>query len=215
MEPVAWTEVWEFVVSTVERPETPGRGTASQGARAVRVPRGGRFDKVLAPCAYVASGPSRGLPAAPGLTLFEDAARRRLLCYVAAPQEVDGERHHVVHDGRGRVIGVIKRIPPKRPFRHTWRIEQPGHPEITGRNEWVSGGLKDIAGRAAGRLLHGALDGALAGPELSDRGRGPRSLEWRSGEEIVMTSAGGAHVRIRKEWLDRRLAFAFALIGDA
>lgn len=126
-----------------------------------------------------------------------------------------GEHHHVVHDGQGQVIGTVKRIPPKRPFRHTWRIEQPRHPEITGRNEWVSGGLKDVAGRAAERLLHGALDSLLSGPDLSDRGRGPRSLQWRSGEEIVTTSEGGAHVRIRKEWLDRRLAFAFALIGDA
>ncbi|MEU6415373.1 hypothetical protein [Microbispora sp. NPDC046933] len=50
---------------------------------------------------------------------------------------------------RGQVIGTVKRIPPKRPFRHTWRIEQPGHPEITGRNEWVSGSLKHVAGRAA------------------------------------------------------------------
>ncbi|GIH60862.1 hypothetical protein Msi02_16790 [Microbispora siamensis] len=215
VEPVAWTEVWEFVVSRVERPETPKRKTASLGARAVRVPRGGKFDKVLAPCAYLASGQLRGLPAAPELTLFEDTTQRRLLCYVAAPREVDGERHHVVHDGQGQVIGTVKRIPPKCPFRHTWRIEQPGHPEITGRNEWVSGSLKNVAGRAAERLLHGALDGVLAGPDLSDLGRGSRSLEWRSGEEIVMTSEGSAHVRIRKEWLDRRLAFAFALIGDA
>ncbi|MEN3534331.1 hypothetical protein AAH991_04380 [Microbispora sp. ZYX-F-249] len=215
MEPVAWTNVWEFVVTRVERPETSRRRTASQGALAVRVPRGGKSDRVFAPCAYVASGQLQALPAAPELTLFEDAAQRRLLCYVAAPREVYGERHHVVHDGQGRVIGTVKRIPPKRPFRHTWRIEQPGHPEITGRNEWVSGSLKDVAGRAAERLLHGALDGLLAGSDLSDRGGGPRSLEWRSGAEIVMRSEGSAHVRIRKEWLDRRLAFAFALIGDA
>ncbi|WP_067171508.1 hypothetical protein [Microtetraspora niveoalba] len=107
-----------------------------------------------------------------------------------------------------------RRIPPKRPFRHTWRIEQPGHPEITGRNKWASGGVKDIAGRAAERVLHEALDGLLSSPGDSDRGRRPRSLEWRSGEEVVMTSEGSAEVRIRKEWLDRRLAFAFALIGD-
>ncbi|MFF4776281.1 hypothetical protein ACFY05_25810 [Microtetraspora fusca] len=214
VEPVAWTEVWEFVVGRVERPETPKRKKATTGAHAVRVPRGGKLDKVLAPCAYVASGQLQGLPAAPGLTLFEDAAQQRLLCYVAAPQEVDGERHHVVHDGRGQVIGTIKRIPPKRPFRHTWRIEQPGYPEIMGRNEWASGGVKDIAGRAAERLLHEALDGLFSSPGDSDQGGRPRSLEWRSGEEIVMTSEGSAQVRIRKEWLDRRLAFAFALIGD-
>ncbi|NJP23537.1 hypothetical protein OHB01_38650 [Microbispora hainanensis] len=63
----------------------------------------------------------------------------------------------------------------------------------------MSGSLKDVAGRAAERLLHGALDNMLSGPELSDRARGPRSLEWRSGEEIVMTSEGGAHVRIRED----------------
>ncbi len=146
----------------MERPETPERNTESQGAHAVRVPRGGKFDKVLAPCAYVASGRSQGLPAAPEPTLFEDAAQRRPLCYVAPPREVDRKRHHVVHDGQGQVIGTVKRIPPKRPLRHTWRIEQPGYPEITGRNEWVSGRLKDVAGRADGRAPHGALDGMLS-----------------------------------------------------
>ncbi|MEU7692009.1 hypothetical protein [Microbispora hainanensis] len=202
VEPVAWTDVWEFVVSAVERPVTPKRRTATRGARAIRVPRGGKSDRVFAPCAYVASRQLTGLPAAPEPTLFEDAAQQRLLCYVAPAQEVDGERHHTVYDGQGRVVGAVKRIPPKRPFRHTWRIEQPGHPEITGRNEWVSGSLKDVAGRAAERLLHGALDNMLSGPELSDRARGPRSLEWRSGEEIVMTSEGGAHVRIREDgWI--------------
>ncbi|MGI5487531.1 hypothetical protein [Microtetraspora malaysiensis] len=215
VEPVAWTEAWEFVVGKVERPETPKRKKASWGAHAVRVPRGGKFDKVLAPCAYVASGQSEGLPAAPGLTLFEDAAQQRLLCYVAAPQEVDGERHYAVHDGQGQVIGTIKRIPPKRPFRHTWRIEQPGHPEITGRNEWASGSATEIAGLAAVRLLTTVVDGLLAPGDGSDQAGKPRSLEWRAGDEVVMTSEGSAQVRIRKEWLDRRLAFAFALLGDA
>ncbi|KAB8174509.1 hypothetical protein [Microbispora catharanthi] len=33
VEPVAWTDAWEFVVSRVERPETPKRNTVSHGAR--------------------------------------------------------------------------------------------------------------------------------------------------------------------------------------
>jgi hypothetical protein len=39
-------------------------------------------------------------------------------------------------DADGRSLGTIRRVAPKRPFRHTWRIDHPGRGGITGRGEW-------------------------------------------------------------------------------
>ncbi|MFJ8628875.1 hypothetical protein ACIRD3_39340 [Kitasatospora sp. NPDC093550] len=217
-----WERVREFVISDVERPATPTRSRISRGPRAVRVAKGGKNDRVLAPCAYVATSAtprtpvSAPSPVAPGLALFEDPDASRLLCYVGEPREVDGERHHPVHDGRGLLIGTLRRIPPKRPFRHTWAIDQPGHSPIVGRNHWVAGGSsKDALARVAGRFALGVLD-ALAdfGAEGGDQPSKPRTLEWWADDEVVMTSDGSEKVTVKAEWIDRRLAFAFALVGD-
>ncbi|WP_146075077.1 hypothetical protein [Streptomyces sp. Ru73] len=219
METVAWQTVWTFVIGSVERPETPRRKRTGWGPRAVRVPRGGRNDLVLAPCAYVGTAAGTGPdsatgPARPELTLYEDAAARRLLCYVEEPREADGERHHVVRDGRGEVLGTLRRLPPRRPFKHTWRLDQPGRPEITGRNAWASGSAREVAGRAAGRLATALADGLFRPGDGGDLPASPRTLEWRAADETVMVSEGSEKVSIRAEWLDRRLAFAFALVGD-
>ncbi|MER7582613.1 hypothetical protein [Kitasatospora sp. NPDC097691] len=209
------------MISDVERPATPTRNRIGWGPRAVRVARGGKNDRVLAPCAYVATSSalrtpvSAPAPAVPLLALFEDVDADRLLCYVSEPRDVDGERHHPVHDGQGRLIGTLRRLPPKRPFRHTWAIDQPGRPTIVGRNQWVAGGsAKDALGRAAGRFTLGVLD-ALAdfGAEGGDQPSKPRTLEWRADDAVVMTSEGSAKVTVKAEWIDRRLAFAFALVG--
>ena len=42
----------------------------------------------------------------------------------------------------------------------------------------------------------------------------PFGTVYRPGEEKVMESEGSDTVSVRTDWLDRRLAFAFALIGD-
>ncbi|WNI23511.1 hypothetical protein [Streptomyces sp. ITFR-16] len=163
MEQVAWPDVRRFLISDVERPATPKRKAIGWGQRAVRVPKGGRDHRINAPCAYFASAgtPSPG-PSAPALTLYEDPEARRLLCYVEAARETDGERHHVVRDGRGEVVGTLRRIPPRRPFRHTWRIDQPGRPEIVGRNEWAAGGSPaEAAGRVAVKAALGVVGAVL------------------------------------------------------
>ncbi|WP_328537317.1 hypothetical protein [Streptomyces sp. NBC_00344] len=213
MEPVAWASVHEFVIGSVERPKTAKRTRSGFGPRAVRVPQGDKDMCVLAPCAYVATSEKHSLPSAPALTLYEDVDQQRLLCYVETPQELDGERHHVVRDAQDQVIGTLRRVPPKRPFKHTWRIDQPGHPEIVGRNELASGSAKEVAGRAAGRFVSGVFDDML-NPGEGDSPTKYRSLEWRSGDDIVITSEGSTKVNVRADWVDRRLAFAFALIGD-
>lgn len=229
VEQVDWAGVQTFVVSAVERPVTVRRKRAVSGKRAVRVARGSKDLRVWAPCAFVgsSSGPGRqvaGLTARPGHTLYEDPDERRLLCFVEPPAdvEVDGEQRFAVRDGQGQLVGTLVRVPPGRrsftpftPFKHTWRIEQPGRPEVVGRNEWVSGDAKDIAGRVAGKLLGGVLNAVTdLGAEGGDQPSKPRTLEWRAENKVVMVSEGSEKVTVRAGWVDRRLAFAFALVGD-
>ncbi|ANB07857.1 hypothetical protein SAM40697_3899 [Streptomyces ambofaciens] len=218
MDPVGWTDVRTFVVSSVERPSTVKRGRAVRGQPAVRVAAGPGELRVLAPCAYVGSAGAHppALPSRPEHTLYEDPALRHLLCRVEPPVIDGGEWCHPVRDGRGELVGTLVRVPPRyRPLRHTWRIEQPGHPDIVGRNEWVSGDASEVAGRLVGGLIGGVL-GAVAdlGAEGGDQPSRPRSLEWRAEHKVVMTSVGSEEVTVHADWIDRRLAFAFALVGD-
>ncbi|PJM94083.1 hypothetical protein [Streptomyces sp. CB01373] len=216
METVGWADVQTFVVSSVERPVTVKRKHAVRGKPAVRVARGSRDLRILAPCAFLGTTDTQqpGLPSRPHHTLYETETRG-LLCYVEPAVDSAGELRHVVRDGRGECIGTVVRVPRKRrPFKHTWRIEQPGHPEIVGRNEWASGDAKEIAGRFAAKILEEVVDNALSGGEGSDRPSKPRSLEWRAENKVVMVSEGSDKVTVRKGWVDRRLAFAFALLGD-
>ncbi|MFG2964538.1 hypothetical protein ACGFZS_14785 [Streptomyces sp. NPDC048288] len=214
VEPVSWENVFKFVVGSVERPKSTKRPRSVWGKPAVRVPKGNKDNPVLAPCAFLGSSSVEGLPSRPELTLYEDAEARRLLCYVEEPQEVDGERHHVVRDAQGQIIGTLRRVPPKRPFKHTWRIDQPGQPEIVGRNEWASGSAGQVAARVAIRATFEAVDGLFFAGTDDKAGSKARPLEWRAGDKVVMTSEGSAQVQIQANWLDRRLAFAFALVGD-
>ncbi|MGW2823256.1 hypothetical protein ACWC24_20045 [Streptomyces sp. NPDC001443] len=214
VEPVAWENVREFVIGSVERPKSPKRPRSGWGKPAVRVPTGSEDLPVLAPCAFLGSASVAHLPSRPELTLYEDADARRLLCYVEEPQELDGEQHHVVRDGQGEVIGTLRRVPPKRPFKHTWRIEQPGRQEIVGRNEWASGSGGQVVARLAIRAAFEAVDNIFYTGDDGQSNSKARALEWRSGEETVMTSEGSAKITVQADWLDRRLAFAFALVGD-
>jgi hypothetical protein len=79
----------------------------------------------------------------------------------------------------------------------------------------VSGEAKEIAGRVAGKLFTGVLSaiGDL-GREGDDQRSGPRTLEWRADGKVLMVSEGSEKVSVRAGRLDRRLAFAFALVGD-
>lgn len=218
VEPVGWADVQTFVVSAVERPLTVKRKRAVTGMPAVRVARGSKDLRVLAPCAFLGSDRTRrpGLNSLPEHTLYEDPDAQRLLCSVDPAVDADGEQRYVVRDAEGQSLGTLTRVPPKRrPFKHTWRIEQPGHPEIVGRNEWVSGDAKEIAGRVAGKFLGGVLNAiGDMGAEGGDQSSKSRSLEWRARDEVVMVSEGTGQVSVRAGWIDRRLAFAFALVGD-
>ncbi|MFB7325581.1 hypothetical protein [Streptomyces sp. NPDC056190] len=215
MEPTPWASVREFVISSVERPKSPKRLRSVWSKPAVRVPTGSSDYPTLAPCALLGSSSVPNLPSRPELTLYEDIDAEYLLCYVEEPQEAKREKHYVVRDSEQQAIGILRRIPPKRPFKHTWRIDQPGHPTIIGRNEWASGTTGQAVARVAIRATFEAVDSALFYAGTDERSTSKaRNLEWLAGDEVVMTSEGGAKVKIQADWVDRRLAFAFALVGD-
>ncbi|KIF76128.1 hypothetical protein QR77_24070 [Streptomyces sp. 150FB] len=223
LEKVDWSTVGRFVISSQERPATRKRPSVTYGERAVRVPSGGVDALVLSPCAYLPRLTPAERKAAVGRPddrlrdriLYEDPDRLRVLCTIDEPLEAGGDRHHEVRDADGRSLGTIRRVAPKRPFRHTWRIDHPGRGEITGRGEWANRDTKGILGHAAAGLVLGLIDSAAGlGADGGDQATGRRKLEWRLGTEVVMTSKGSAEISVHADWFDRRLAFAFALIGD-
>jgi hypothetical protein len=198
---INWENVSEFTLGTIERPATRRRNRIEWGPKAVRVPQGSKDDRVFTPCAY--AGPDGGL--------FLDPDAKQPLCSVTA----SSESTFVVRDEHGDPIGTITRIPSSRPLlRPTWRIDQPERPEIVGRTEWLSGEPKELAVKAADRLFTGVLDFVFsAGDEGGDQATKERVLEWRADGEVAMLSEGVKSVTIRAEWLDRRLAFAYALVA--
>ncbi|MDI2129800.1 hypothetical protein [Yinghuangia seranimata] len=222
-DPVPWRDVTRFTVGTVERPQSPSRKRAVVGPLAIRVPSG----RVLyTPCAYVVGDRE----------LYEDhPGHQTLICALDAPVEAEsGERVHIVRDAAGTALGSLHRVPPKhRLARHTWRIERPDGAPVVGRPPRLSVGEK-----AAGLGVK-AFTGALQmvgdmGAEGGDQGPRPkrasaRELEWRvdggrragrhDGQDsdvgkVVMASQGADLVKVLDDGFDRRLAFAFALIGD-
>jgi hypothetical protein len=196
-----WENVREFTVGSVELPATPKRKKIGWGPMAIRVPQGGKFDRVLAACAYVG----------PEYSLYLDASWTQLLCTVVP----SGENSWSVRDAGGATVGAIVRIPSDRPLlRPNWRIEQPGRADVIGRTEWLSGDAKQLAEKAAGRLFTGVLDALTSfGAEGGDQPTKERVLEWRSGDDVVMVSEATKSITIKAEWLDRRLAFAYTLIA--
>jgi hypothetical protein len=205
---VPWADAWEFSITDEERPVTLQRKRPVLGIRAVRVPHGGGAQRVNAPCAFFPPEPTDGL------RLYEDGEGRALLCSVDDPEEADGVRHYRVRDGQGQIVGTVRRIPPlKHAVKGTWRIEQPGHPEIVSSAEWAKGGVTEMVQKGAGKFLLGAVQAvADMGAEGGDQPARSRTLEWKADGELVLTSDADRRFLVRADWLDRRLVFAYALL---
>ena len=195
-----WEDVREFTLGNISRPATRTHNQIEFGPNAIRAVQGSNDDRVLEPYAYV--GPDR--------SLYLDADLTQLLCQVVAT----GEHSWAVHDDAGAVIGTITRLPSHRPLlRPNWRIDQPGHPAITGRTEWLTGSPGRLAAKAVTRVIAGVLDGLTGvGDEGGDQLTKSRTLEWRTSDELVMIS--NSSIRIMADWLDRRLAFAYTLVAE-
>lgn len=195
-----WEDVREFTLGNVSRPATRTHNRIEFGPNAIRAVQGPNDDRVLEPYAYVGANRS----------LYLDADLTQLLCGVAAT----GEHAWTVQDAGGAVVGSVTRLPSSRPLlRPNWRIDQPGHPEVVGRTEWLTGSPGRLAAKAASRLIVGILDGLTGvGDEGGDQPSKSRTIEWRTDSELVMVSC--TSIRITADWLDRRLSFAYALLAE-
>ncbi|MFD9887379.1 hypothetical protein ACFWZT_38605 [Streptomyces alboflavus] len=149
--------------------------------------------------------------------LYEDPESQRLLCCLVAEERGDGERRYRVHGADGEEIGAVRRVPPANKLvKHTWRMDQPGHPEIVGRHEWASGGARHLAERAAAKVVTDTVESLISLGSPASKPKSPsRTLEWWSGGELVMVSQSITALTVKANWLDRRLAFAYAVLGDS
>lgn len=157
---------------------------------------------------------------------FADPACTELICrtLVAPPDGARVRQHHVV-DPAGDLVGTIDRVPGRNRFvRHTWRLRQPGRPELSAGRVTVRG-VRDATitsafGLAAGLVTELVL--GSGGGEGGGSGQGPRTLQWwttgvRPAQKALTSSEEclpDRPWRVWVDWLDRRLVFAQMLIGD-
>ncbi|MFJ4436246.1 hypothetical protein [Streptomyces sp. NPDC088923] len=210
--PVDWRDVETFVLGTLERALAPKRPREVRGPMAIRVEQDHPRGTVYAPCAFRGSLTGPTASGTSGKRWFEDLECLRVLCHVDDGVEDGGLRRYEVRDGSGEVIGTIECHPPqggrKRP---SWRIQQPGHPEIVGRSD---GDLIERGLVGAFEFANVLYESAMLGDQRVAKPKKPRAVNWKDETgRSVMLSQGKKHT-VRVAWLDRRLAFAFALLGD-
>ncbi|AZS85888.1 hypothetical protein AB0465_29960 [Streptomyces griseoviridis] len=217
VEAIRWEDVRRITIGRTERSVVHAK-KPQLGRLAVRVPRQVKDVRTYAPCAYFRTDLATSAVVEP--VLYEDEAAQQVLCAVDEPVEVGKEVHRIVRDGEGQAVGTLRRIPPANKLvHHTWRVDQPGRPEISGRSPWslAHNTPKGLAMRGVETTLNLLLEMAAAGDPPANQGR---VLEWHCGDELVMTSKGlpqhdsSVDISIKVGWLDRRLAFAVAMVPD-
>ncbi|WP_406172622.1 hypothetical protein [Streptomyces sp. NBC_00996] len=230
IDPVPWDGSggpdW-FTVGDVLRSAT-FRRKALTGERAVRVPTMRDGVRYFAPAALVSSA-DRADSEPPSYELHEAEQSGNLLC---ALTPVKGGARYRVTDAQGEELGLVHRTPAaKRTIQHSWWLQQPGHSDIVARYHWARGSAKEIAARGkerakreAGELAGSVVDSILSfGAEDDERAslRTPNHVTWRAeGEEerVVLTLGhldGVTVYQPHASWLDRRLAFALAVLREA
>ncbi|MFG3283256.1 hypothetical protein [Streptomyces sp. NPDC048111] len=158
-------------------------------------------------------------------TLHDATQAQEVVCTVAPADGAGGERY-LVRDGAGHELGVVFRTgAAKRAVQHGWWLRQPGHPDVVARYHWARGSARDIASRGTDTAVRGAgslaasvvesvLFGELAGQDTNHT-RPNRPVTWRAGDEVALTAGHTQGVKSyipHASWLDRRLAFALAVL---
>ncbi|MFD4545642.1 hypothetical protein [Streptomyces sp. NPDC058466] len=225
VEPVSWNGAGWFVIGDVVRPAA-SRRKALTGPWAVRVPDIQEGVRYYAPTALV----SRSDGEVPSYELYEASEPGGSLCSLTP---LKGGARYRVTDAQGQEVGVVHRTPAaKRAVQHGWWLQQPGHPDIVARYRWATGSAKEIAARGrekaargAGGLVGGVVDSVFGlGAEGGDQSGGsytPKPVTWRAegeDEAVVLTSGHTEGFRtyvLVASWLDRRLAFAMAVLREA
>ncbi|MEV7189385.1 hypothetical protein [Kitasatospora sp. NPDC093102] len=226
-EALHWDEITQFTVGRALRNtfRTPKRG---EGAHAVRFMRTRGGDEYMVPGVYIVPVEPAGPLAKGGFRLFEDEAGRQLLCTVLP----DGSDRYRVTDAAGRELGSVRRTPvTKRLSQQGLWMEQLGHPVIVAPRAWARGGPGASLGRGAGHVLDGIVDSLLSfgSDEATGSGGSLKPVVWATGVgagegadgtgEAVLTfprrSDGTRWYFVKRDgWLDKRLAFALAVLRE-
>ncbi|MEU9193121.1 hypothetical protein [Streptomyces hundungensis] len=219
--PVPWDTQGPFVVGEVARPAA-FRHKGLIGRRAVRMSVTLDGVRYFAAAAFV----EQQDPAVRSYELHDATQAQGLLCTIV-PVSGGGERYQV-RDQAERQLGLVLRTPPaKRTVQHGWWLRQPGHPDIVARYHWARGSAKEIAARGkdatvrgAGGLAASIVDSVLHGESAADNrsyARPAKPVTWRADGEVVLTAGhtqGLKSYTPQAAWLDRRLAFALAVLGQ-
>ncbi|WP_431033261.1 hypothetical protein ACQYWQ_08050 [Streptomyces sp. P6-2-1] len=219
--PVRWDTEGGFVVGEVVR-LSARRKKGLVGRRAVRMPVTLDGERYFAPAAFVVQRD----PEARSYELHDATEAEGPLCTVEPASGGRGGERYQVRDRAGQELGTVFRTPAaKRAVQHGWWLRQPGHPDVIARYHWAKGTAREIAGRGADAAVRGA--GSLAGSFVDSLvygdSAGPRDssaapakpVTWRADDEVALTAGHTQGLRIyvpRASWLDRRLAFALAVL---
>jgi hypothetical protein len=225
-EAVHWDEITQFTVGRMMR-RTIRRSKRGEGAHAVRFMRTRGGDEYMVPGVYIVPVEPAGPLSKGGFRLFEDEDSRQLLCTVL-PESSDRFR---VTDATGGELGSVRRSPvTKRLTQQSLWMEQPGHPAIVAPRNWVRGGPGAALGRGVGHVLDGVVDSLLSfgSDEATDSGADLKPVVWAVGAEGTDGEYGQAVLTFprstdgkrwyfvkRDGWLDKRLAFALAVLRES
>ncbi|WP_330261061.1 hypothetical protein [Streptomyces sp. NBC_00539] len=229
-EAVHWDEITQFTVGRMMR-RTVRKSKRGEGPHAVRFMRARGGDEYMVPGVYIVPAEPAGPLAKGGFRLFEDEGGRQLLCTVL-PDRSDRFR---VTDATGRELGSVHRTPTaKRLTQQSLWMEQPGHPAIVAPRNWARGGPGAALGRGVGRVLGGVVDSLLSfGSDEAGSGADLKPVVWVAGAEgtegegaageygqAVLTfprsTEGKRWYFVERDgWLDKRLAFALAVLRES
>ncbi|WP_329456528.1 hypothetical protein [Streptomyces sp. NBC_01497] len=221
---VHWDEITQFTVGRMLR-HTIRASKRGEGAHAVRFMGRRGLDTYMVPGVHIVPVEPAGALPKTGFRLFEDESGRQLLCTVLP----DGSDRYRVTDGGGRDIGSVRRTPlTKRLTQRGWWMRQPGHPAVVAPRNWAKGGMGAAVGRGVGHVVEGAVDSLLSfgADETSGSEKGLKPVVWAREEpdgqygEAVLTFPRGAgserwYFVKRDGWLDKRLAFALAVLRES
>uniref|UniRef100_A0AAU2UWC8 Uncharacterized protein n=1 Tax=Streptomyces sp. NBC_00003 TaxID=2903608 RepID=A0AAU2UWC8_9ACTN len=219
--PVPWDTEGGFVVGDVVRPAA-FRQKGLTGRRAVRmsVTLGGV--RYFAAAAFV----EQRAPEVRSYELYDATQAQSLLCTIAPVSGDGGGERYQVRDQAGQELGLVFRTAAaKRTVQHGWWLRQPGHPDIVARYHWARGSAKEIAARGkdatvrgAGGLVAGVVDSVIFGDTAADNRsyvRSAKPVTWCADDEAALTAGHTQGIKSyipHASWLDRRLAFALAVL---
>lgn len=222
--PVPWDRAGWFTVGEVLRAGSLTRKPLT-GPRAIRMPSTHDGVRYHAPAVLVADDGGE----TPSYALYDAVRPTELVC--ALTPEKSGARYRVTADG-GAELGLVHRTPAaRRTVQHGWWLQQPGRPDAVARYHWARGSAKEIATRGKDNVVRGAgaVVGSVVDSVLSLGVEGDartssyesRPVTWRAegdDEPVVLTCEQLEGVKAylpQASWLDRRLAFALAVLREA